>query len=392
MPNRLPLRSNAQITAQLMGVLMALMLGSAVWAQADPGGISSYQLPKRESRLTPHLQGPVDAEAPAVQPSSAPSLKAPPAPSPIASEASPVASNQASAPATQHAGPKASNHHSQSTTPSPLLSPMPSLTPALTPSAIQPPAPTTAPATAPAPLLSGLPQLALAWPWLAGGAGLLLLVVGWALWRRRLRSRIAPTIEIQQPEPTLVEAAAPKPLAPPAPKREPKASAKAKPKSKPAAASLTLVFEAQKMSATLLNTALTYRLTMTNTGKKPLKQLVISGEMIAAHSAMTSADQAADDAADLALCHRQPSLAPGETCEVLGTLRLAIAAITPIRSGDAALFVPLVRLLATADGKPKLARASFVIGEPSPADARLKPFRLELGPRIYAEISQRELA
>jgi hypothetical protein len=78
-----------------------------------------------------------------------------------------------------------------------------------------------------------------------------------------------------------------------------------------------------------------------------------------------------------------------------GELRLPLAAITPIRNGAATLLVPLARfrVLAFRDGRPPVsANHAFVVGEePQTPGAALKPFRLDLGPRLYSSNTQREL-
>ena len=104
-------------------------------------------------------------------------------------------------------------------------------------------------------------------------------------------------------------------------------------------------------------------------------------------------DQLALDGQPLAPLHRLAILAPGETAELEGQLRLPLTAITPIRQGEAALFIPLARFrvelgLTRSTGIVR----SFVVGQPPVAGSdALLPFRLDLGPRLYAPLSQREL-
>jgi hypothetical protein len=150
------------------------------------------------------------------------------------------------------------------------------------------------------------------------------------------------------------------------------------------------------MSATLLNTALSYELTLTNTSHQTLGPLSIEGDMIAAHGSIPQSEQIALAGAQLVPLHRVETLAPGESATLAGEFRLPLSAITPIRSGNAALFVPLARfriVMPQANSPPLAAAHTFVIGEtPARADAALKPFRLDLGPRLYSQISQREIA
>jgi hypothetical protein len=144
-----------------------------------------------------------------------------------------------------------------------------------------------------------------------------------------------------------------------------------------------------------MNTALTYELTITNTGTDPIGPIAVSGDMIGAHASIPP-KVLLETAADGEPAHRIPSLQPGESAAVSGELRLPLAAITPIRHGAATLFVPLARfrVLVFRDGRPPVsANHAFVIGEePVTEGAALKPFRLDLGPRLYSGITQRELA
>lgn len=153
--------------------------------------------------------------------------------------------------------------------------------------------------------------------------------------------------------------------------------------------------EARRMSATLVNTTLTYRLTVTNTGPDPLEDMTIGGDMIAAHATRTTEEQLASDGTVLPELHRIASLAPGESVALGGDIRLPLAAIRPIRHGEASLFVPLARFSAawTVAGGVRKSRASaFLIGQlPAGESERLQPFRLDLGPRMYGELGNRQL-
>lgn len=163
-----------------------------------------------------------------------------------------------------------------------------------------------------------------------------------------------------------------------------------------AADSPAISLEARRMSATLVNATLTYRLTVTNTGAEPLVDLVIGGDMVAAHASRTVQEQLAPDAGMLPELHTIATLAPGESVMLGGDIRLPLTAIRPIRHGDASLFVPLARFAAIwtgALGARKSRYCTFLVGQLPPSESeRLQPFRLDLGPRLYAELGQRRLA
>ncbi|MBW8784029.1 MAG: DUF11 domain-containing protein [Novosphingobium sp.] len=228
------------------------------------------------------------------------------------------------------------------------------------------------------------------WPWFLGAIMLAALAGGGWLWFRR-RAEAPLTITFERP---IVPATA-------EPEDESAATAPAEAEPTPAVPApafgvpLVLALEATRMSATLLNTTLAYSLVVTNTGPDPLGPLTVSGDMIAAHATMPAEAQLGDGH-DLPERHRLPPLAPGESATLNGEMRLPLASIVPIRQGAAALFVPLVRFRVDAerDGQPPLTLVgNYVVGEPPAApNTGLRPFRLDLGPRIYAPIAQRQLA
>lgn len=121
--------------------------------------------------------------------------------------------------------------------------------------------------------------------------------------------------------------------------------------------------------------------------------------MISAHASRAMDEQLGLSGPDLPALHHIPALAPGEQVVLTGEMRLPLAAVTPIRSGAAQLLVPLARFdaWATATGGGAVrARAAFLVGQTPPltevGNTRLQPFRLDLGPRVYAQIGQRGLA
>ncbi len=161
-------------------------------------------------------------------------------------------------------------------------------------------------------------------------------------------------------------------------------------------APLGLNLAARRLSATLMNTVLDYELVVSNNSYDTIGPIMIGGDMIAAHASLPTRAQLELTGHSIAPLHTVPTLLPGKTVVLNGQLRLALAAITPIRNGNASLFVPLARFRAEALRKgqpPVVVNQTSVIGESQGDEtAALKPFRLDLGPRLYSEISQRELA
>ena len=225
---------------------------------------------------------------------------------------------------------------------------------------------------------------------LLGGLAVAFAAGGWLVWSRhfRLRARALPAPDIVRPH---IPAALPEPpLATPVPDR---------PAPPALAPTLALVLQATRMSATLINTTLSYRLAVTNNGPEPLRDVIVAGDMIAAHASRPVEQLLGAGGAALPELHRIAGLAPGESVTLGGDIRLPLVSITPIRSGSAALFVPLARLRArglTITGATVEGGGTFLVGQPGAAaagttGARLQPFRLDLGPRNYSKLGQQLL-
>lgn len=229
------------------------------------------------------------------------------------------------------------------------------------------------------------------WPGIAGAMALLAAAFAALWWRRRKDGGMAP-IAFERP-------AVPAPETAPAPARKPAPAARqAAPLPEPRLAivlpgGLAVTLEARRMSASLMATTLNYVLTLTNSGSEPLLALAVEGDMISAHASLPPEAQIANDNQRLEPRHALVTLAPGESVEFTGDFRLPLAAVTPIRAGAAAYFVPLARLrieARTASGSAVVQAQTWVVGDlPDDPQAALRPFRLDLGPRVYARIGQR---
>ena len=118
--------------------------------------------------------------------------------------------------------------------------------------------------------------------------------------------------------------------------------------------------------------------------------------MIGAHASLPDRAQLELGSQLITVLHKLDAIAAGESATLSGEFKLPLTAITPIRSGNAALFIPLARFRVEASrqsGPPLVVACTFVVGENQDRPgAALKPFRLDLGPRLYSHIGQRELA
>ena len=190
-------------------------------------------------------------------------------------------------------------------------------------------------------------------------------------WRRKQGAAVkAP--EIERPR-----------VAPPEPARAPLPA-----QPQPAAEPLQVELEPLRMSLTLMNAALAYRLQVTNRGSSALNGLSIGADMIAAHASM-SREQHLSGPSSGAATQRIDRLEPGESRVIEGEFRVPFSQITPIRQGNAALLLPLARFRLEAQGAAPVMRA-FAVGQPG--NGALQPFRLDQGPRIYPNLAQRAFA
>jgi hypothetical protein len=145
----------------------------------------------------------------------------------------------------------------------------------------------------------------------------------------------------------------------------------------------------------LVNATLSYRLSLTNLSDAAIGPVSIACDIISAHASLGDGKQLLSGVEGAEPGHQLPSLDPGESISLTGALQLPVAAIRPIRSGEASLFVPLARFCTTVlnGGRPPLVCTRvFVIGEsPERPGQRLRPIRIDKGPRTLSRISQREL-
>ena len=157
---------------------------------------------------------------------------------------------------------------------------------------------------------------------------------------------------------------------------------------------IRFALETRSLSLSLVNATLAYRVTLTNTGDRPLKGIVIKGDMVSAHKSLRQEDQVSGKDTALEVRHTLAALAPGQSAVFTGDFRLPLPAIRAIRKDDAAYFVPLARWkVEAAEGIDEALIQTNVVGQRSPrAGGGLQPFRVDLGPRVFNEVAQRSFA
>ncbi|MFM5953836.1 MAG: hypothetical protein ACKOPE_06005 [Novosphingobium sp.] len=392
---------------------LALMLASApLGAQS----VNGWQLPGATVRPAPSgAQGPVDRDNPVIT-TAVPRQTPSPDPQPSAATSQPAATAATTTPtraaprpttAAPRPAPSAAARPASGSGTVPLAPPTPSQPvptgPASGDAALAVPAASATPtdlAATPAPLPVPTPAAAgWYWPWIAAGTALLAGVFAFLWWRRRRepgakapafeRPIVAVPAASPEPQPAPQPVGAlldPQPVQAPAATPEPQAAVAALP-------GLSISLVAQRMNASLMATTLNYVLKLTNNSSGLLSALAVEGDMISAHASLPPEAQIANDNQRLELRHALVELAPGESAEFTGDFRLPLSAVTPIRAGDAAYFVPLARLrveASTAGGDSLVQVQTFVVGElPEAPGAALRPFRLDLGPRTYSKLGQR---
>ncbi len=417
-------------------VLPALALPHAALAQS----VSDFRLPPSPAdtpTVDPDQQGPVAQDVPDSQPQAAPAPT--PAPTPAATRRPPVVTVPSATPVVQPV-PRASENQPSVRAPQPRASASPASQPlpaaAATPEQTATPpagtatdsaaipgdtaplgdAPAIVPPTAilppPAPtasdtdgdITSGLPAWAL---WTAGIITLLGVLIG-LLWLSNRRGmpvarKVAPIERPQLPpvaadpaeEPADVtqQAQPVPPTATAAPAAAPvalRADATPEAAASLSAGPLTLQMEPLRFGLTLMNASLPYRLILSNGQAESISDIRVVADMISAHASLPREQQLAGPAADAAPAHRIDQIAPGESHELKGELRLPFPQITPIRQGNLTMMLPLVRFrIETADGE--IATRLFVVGQTG-AGAGLQPFRLDQGPRNFTQLAHRAFA
>ncbi|MGV3555990.1 MAG: hypothetical protein ACO1OD_12125 [Croceibacterium sp.] len=351
-----------------------LLAGCAALIAVPASALSDFRLPDT-STPTPSapVVGPTDPDRPAPRPTPTPTPRPSPTPRPTLTPTPAPAITLP--PAGQGAQARPTPRPVRTAAPTAGPSPTAAATDAATPTLPLPgETPFAAPTFAPAPASpaaeaagedGGWP-----WSWLAGLAGLLALLAGGGWWLRR---RMLPggTVLLV---PDIEKPRVPEPSPEPEPAPEPALAAAPR-----ATHPLAIAIEPLKLTQSVMNATLSYRLSLTNQGEAPLEGVTVAADLVAAHASLPREALTAALDTDLPERHAVPSLAPGERVELKGELRLPLSKAMPIRQGAAVVFVPLARFRAGAAGaEPRC--FTLVVGQPSPRGA-IQPHRLDLGPR-----------
>jgi hypothetical protein len=355
------------------GALILGSVGAAAFAQetntVGPPALKDFQLPGQRT-TPPQPQPQPKAEQPARPAPPPPAASPPPARQPEPGAALP----KAAAPRAERPAASAPSRTPGGVEPAPapaIVLPDPQQAPALRP-------PAEAPAATPA--ASGWNPL-----WLALPAALALLGLGAHLRRRRrfAGAPIAREALAAAPEPQ----PRPSPLPAPAPKPVPSAAAAAGPRAR-----LEIDFVPVRAAATDNEAVVHYDLVLRNAGEAPAGNIRIDTRMF----------NAGDERGIRAFLDgpiHDESGSPHVFVPPGGDMKLSSATVLPraelreIELQGRRVFVPVVAVNVAYDwaggGRGRTSRSWLVGREPGKPAAKMGPFRLDLGPRIYRSVGQR---
>ena len=409
-------------------VTSLIALACAAPLLAAPAAPSGFRLqPAPTPTPTPQVQGPIDTEGPRpsvpriiTQPTPAPSqTSSPPAASPTGPAVTSTPVVQPLPQPTRSAAPAPSLPRTvtSSTTSAPRQIPVDRAPAETIPDA----APDTAPETgespaAPAQNRPAAPALAetqgtVETPggtgntlWIAGGIGLLILLIGAVVFGRRRGTAGNAAPEIEPPSKWVSSSSDADDLPPlsankksnidattvkPESTEPPLVAAVAGPAdAKPA---LQLKAQALTLSRSLMNALFSFRLELMNLGNKSISEISIKADLVTAHGRAPISEQVADGVTELPETAFVASIDGRETHEVKGSISLPVNAIRPITQRGATLYVPLLRLRIEAEAIEPII-CTFVVGiKPPERGAKLQPFRLDEMAQTYRNIGLRLL-
>jgi hypothetical protein len=202
---------------------------------------------------------------------------------------------------------------------------------------------------------------------------LALLVFAFIMRRRRLRDEV----EFDEPQPVEGPAA---PAAKPVPQPRPW---------------LELELKAERAQSTDAEAAVQFVLEITNSGQAPARNLRIDVKMFNAGQ-----EQDKEIGAFFRTAGREstkcslPGIAPGATGAIKGEVAMARADMRAVVLDDKYLFIPVIAVNALYDwgeGETGQTSKSYVVGrELEQPSEKMGAFRVDLGPRVWRTIGQRQ--
>lgn len=225
-----------------------------------------------------------------------------------------------------------------------------------------------------------------AWLWPAAGAALLLLLGSFLLLRGRrdAQAKRARDRDTAREELGGALAAAPRPE--PQPEPEPEAPPAPRPW-------LELDIVPERAAATGSEAVVHYALTVTNQGDAEARNLRIDPRLF---NASAEADMIAFFRGPIHDESGSPHIviAPGGSLKLNGQVAMPMTEVREIELAGRRIFVPMVAINVAYDwsggGSGRTSRSWLVGREAETPSAKMGPFRLDLGPRIYRSVGRRE--
>ncbi|QQV76346.1 hypothetical protein H5J25_12720 [Sphingomonas aliaeris] len=371
-------------------------------------GLSGTALAQNEATpLIPNLDGfslpasrPTTLPTPLASPTPVPILPPAPAPTVTPQPQTPRATPTPRATATATPSPRPSAAVPAEVIPTPTPVPTPATAPAATPTAAPSPLATPTPEATPAPVAAApTDDPDRTWLWLALGLAAL-AVAGFAVFRLRSRERDDDEIEDAYepvdpafPAPVPSVQAEPEPAPPPAPAAPVPPIAATAPSAGPEQrAQIDVEMRPLRAGTNLTGGAVDYEITLRNSGEIAANDVRVDIRVMNA-----SNDQDAMLKALFGHFIDKPIVAKfgldaGESLSLGGMAMMPNEAVVPLNIGGRPFFVPvftvnvLYRWGSTDHGQTA---AAWVIGIEREPGAKMAPFRLDAGPRMYDTVGQR---
>lgn len=158
-------------------------------------------------------------------------------------------------------------------------------------------------------------------------------------------------------------------------------------------ARIELVFTPEHAGATDAEASVNFSLAIRNTGKVPARDVRIDGRMVSAGERQNAELTAFFAAAFERGLFPPQVIPPGRELLYKGIVTLPRERVHPIQVQGRSIFVPVVAFNALyewGEGQRGQTAKSWMVGRrPETPSARMAPFRLDLGPRIYHNVAQR---
>jgi hypothetical protein len=348
----------------LAGALLACAASGA--GAQDTNTIGNPQL--RDFRLTPNQNSQQPAQQQPAQSAPPPVVVVPPPPATNQAQPAPQRETETATPRPVTRQPAAAQTQPQEPVAAPAPAPnATALVPIETAPRIAEPGPGPAP---------GVPDTAFPWLYAIPAAALALLALAF-LFRRRRRSALIAEAVVEVEAPVAAPAPAPAPPAEPEPRPW-----------------LELRLKAEKAQATLTETVVQFELEIENSGKTAARNLRIDVKMFNAGQ-----EQDQEIGAFFRTAGRQstklnlPGIAAGQVGAIRGEVAMPRDEMRAVVLENKYLFIPMIAVNALYDwgeGETGQTARSYVVGRELEQNEKMGAFRVDLGPRVWRTIGQRQ--